>query len=122
MLAERAPDARSALDALAKRAGVPRPSWRGFRNGPALIFREEASTEPLALVVDDAGRVRLGPSIEIDAGGEVAVDDLDEALDGIASPVLAWLRSNGEMPHGASRLAALFEPRRRGTAWPSSQS
>lgn len=123
MLAERSPEARDRLVELARRAGAPSDAWRGFRNGDVLIFREQTSTDALALVVDGrAGRVRLVPAAEVDSGGEVAVTNLDEALDDAASPVLAWLRARGEMPGGASRLAALFEPRRRGTAWPSSQT
>ena len=123
MVGESAPEARERLIALARRAGTGRGSWKGFRNGDVLIFREQRSPGALALIVDsDRGRVKLAPANEVDAGGEVAVPDIDEALDGIASPVLAWLRSRGEMPQAASRLAALFEPRRRGTAWPSSPS
>ncbi len=93
--------------------------------------------EGLRLVLDDGG-AGAGLLVEIqrdtvritefastagllDRPSDIAVP-LDEALMDCAGTVLRWLRGAGEKPAQASRLAALFAPRRRDFEWPSSPS
>jgi len=123
LLGDHAPVVRERIAALARRAGASRDTWRAFQKDDVLVFREEFGSESLVLLVDRRrNHIRLELASDVDATGELPVENFDEAVDGIVAPVLSWLRSRGEMPRGASRLAALFEPRRRGTAWPSSPS
>lgn len=102
----------------------PREGWIAARidGGFALRWTGEEPFE-LQILGDTVRIVTWNGSDTVNAArsGE-APAEMEEALDASAGPVFRWLRASGHRPAQASRLAALYAPRLRGSSWPSSRT
>lgn len=97
--------------------------WSARRHAGGFVLRFVAADDGFELhVLGDTVRISapVDPPTEPVDSDLVDGDLLEEALDASAGPVLRWLRTTGDRPAQASRLAALYAPRLRGSSWPSS--